>query len=247
MAWVEPGFASVERRAGSEVHGVAFLMTVGSEAQLDRAERGYNKAAVTLDAYDGRQLAGFVYVPRQERAEQFLPSQRYLAVLVKGAVQAGLKEEYIARLRALPAYDSRQETAVVAARVARARLAGRLPLVTVTQLAEHRTGDTWVSVLGLVVRQTSYFASHSGRDITSRVLMQFHGIPLDDNDDRGRPPFPLVSQLSQAELEFCLCWLDHYQLGGQAGAGEVVAELAEFQQQQQAGTTTFALPPVPQL
>lgn len=60
-----------------------------------------------------------------------------------------------------------------------------LPEITVAQLAEHKTGEVWVAVHGYVVKPGDrwYFGSHKGRDVTSRVLMQFHGIPLDDYDD----------------------------------------------------------------
>jgi len=58
-------------------------------------------------------------------------------------------------------------------------------MFTAEQLGQHKppNEDTWISCLGYIVKCTSYFASHKGRDITSRVLMQFHGIPMDANDD----------------------------------------------------------------
>ena len=53
-------------------------------------------------------------------------------------------------------------------------------------LFRHTTdGDTWVSILGYVIDVgKTWFKIHRGRDITSRMLMQFHDIPMDINDDR---------------------------------------------------------------
>ena len=42
-----------------------------------------------------------------------------------------------------------------------------------------------VSILGYVIDVgKTWFKIHRGRDITSRMLMQFHDIPVDINDDR---------------------------------------------------------------
>jgi gamma-glutamylcyclotransferase (GGCT)/AIG2-like uncharacterized protein YtfP len=86
MALVEPAFANVREEDGAEVHGVAFCMDAENVAKLDSVERGYNKKMITLEAYDGRQLHGFVYVSKREleSTQEWAPSARYLGVLVKG-------------------------------------------------------------------------------------------------------------------------------------------------------------------
>lgn len=85
MPWVEPAYACICPAKGSEVHGVAFLMTQESLEELNRTELGYNQAEVTLKAYDGRDLAVFVYAPKNGWPEKDLsPSARYLGVLIKG-------------------------------------------------------------------------------------------------------------------------------------------------------------------
>ena len=232
------------------MHGVAFLMDEESLEELDRTEQGYKKATVTLKAYDGRDLEGFVYVPKVEKTEEYLPSKRYLGVLCKGARQAGLNTEYIKRLETLPTYDYKDHPEVLKAREKRASLVENLKEITNEELWSHKTDDPWVSCLGFVIRQNSAFVSHKGRDITSRVLMQYHGIPLDDNDDGGRPPYPLVRDLSPGELEYVTSWLDHYHLGGIPGLmsqdPDIVGFLKEFRIQQSSGKTTFVLPPVPE-
>ena len=60
------------------------------------------------------------------------------------------------------------------------------------ELAQHKN---WLSCLGYVIditelhhneNKTEIFSSHSGRDISSRMLMHFHGIGMDANDDKGQ-------------------------------------------------------------
>lgn len=250
MTYAEPAYASVRKLEGEEVHGVAFLMDEESLEELDRTERGYNKAIVTLKAYDGRDLEGFVYVPKEEKTEEYLPSKRYLGVLCKGARQAGLNDDYLAKLEALPTYHYKDHPEVLKVREERLNIVDKLKEITNEELWNHKTEDPWVSCLGFVIKQNSRFGSHKGRDITSRVLMQYHGIPLDDNDDGGRPPYPLVSSMTPGELEYVSSWLDHYHLGGIKGLmiqnPEILGFLKEFKIQQDSGETNFELPPIPQ-
>ena len=83
IAWCEPVFANLAEEKGSQVHGVAFCMSKESMEKLDRVETGYLKKMVTLKAYDGRDLDGFVYIKETDRPEGN-PSARYLGVLCKG-------------------------------------------------------------------------------------------------------------------------------------------------------------------
>ena len=41
---------------------------------------------------------------------------------------------------------------------------------------------------------------HSGRDFTTKWLLHFHGIPMDDYDDGGAPPYPLLDNLATNEV-----------------------------------------------
>ena len=198
--YVEPGYGGLWREDGGEVHGVAFLMGEGGEAQLDRNEGPYLKEIVKLEAYDGRELEGYVYMTRNQ-TEEWLPSARYLGVLCKGARQAGLNSGYIKKLMSHPVYRSENHPEVMAAREAREAVRGSLRLVTRRELQEHRRVDPWVSCLGFVIKCDPYLTRHKGRDFTSRVLMHFNGIPIDENDDDGMPPYPLVAELSTDEVE----------------------------------------------
>lgn len=179
---MEPAFAGLDESPGSEVHGVAFCMTEESVAELDRTESGYNKKPVTLHSYDGRSLTGFVYMNKSPpTGGDLAPSSRYLGVLIKGAKQAGLNKAYIEKLASHEVYVA--DEATKKARKERPD-PKTLKEISVEELAQHSDQDTWVAVLGYVVKANSFFSSHRARDMTSRALMQYHGIPLDDNDDR---------------------------------------------------------------
>ena len=94
LSHVEPGFACLRRAEGGLVHGVAFCMGREGEQVLDRAEGGgtvYSKETVELTAYSGERLHAFIYVSRADSGVDYLPSARYLAVLVKGAKQVGME------------------------------------------------------------------------------------------------------------------------------------------------------------
>ena len=234
---VEPAFAGLVESISDEVHGVAFCMTADSVAELDRTESGYNKKSVTLVSYDGRKLNGFVYMNKHPPGPELLPSSRYLGVLVKGAKQAGLNAKYIEKLSSHPTYKANKAT--LAARKERPT-PNKLKEISVEELAQNKS---WVSCLGYVIEPgTIYFGSHKGRDITSRSLMQYHGIPLDDNDDNGQPPYPLIIDLQQGEMEFITCWLDHYALNPDDSVKPIVGYLKEFKEQQSSETTSFLLP-----
>jgi hypothetical protein len=223
-----------------EVHGLAFLMTKHSIDELDRTESGYKKAIVDLHAYDGRILKGFVYTGNAN--DTVKPTKRYMGVLIKGATQAGLKQEYIDKLKARPTHTAESET------LARRKALPdpeTLPTISVQELAKHN-GKTEgftarVGMLGYVFelqnKGLGFFGSHKGRDITTRMMHQFHGIGMDDNDDAGKPPYPLVKDLSEEELEFLSCWQDHYN-----AAGPCIGYLTVFKDQQKSGKTDWTLP-----
>jgi len=251
MTYAEPAYASLKRKDGEEVHGVAFLMGPESLAELDRTEAAYNKESITMISYDGRSLDGFVYMPKVEREEEYLPSKRYLGVLCKGAKQAGLKTDYVDKLEARSTYNSADHPEVLEVRAKRKEIItnGNLNDITCKELAEHKDNESWISVLGMVIRQNSNVSSHKGRDVTSRMLMHFHGIPMDANDDSGLPPYPLIYNLTPDEQEYIERWLDHYQLGpfdNQLKNVEIMGLLKEFQDQQQMGSTEFKLPNKPE-
>lgn len=97
-----------------------------------------------------------------------------------------MDKEYIKRLESHPTYSPPEW--LIQLRKSRPNPEDLAP-VTVEELAEHTSQENglWVACLGYVVQlNKSQWAlgAHRGRDVTTRTLMQFHGIPLDDNDDK---------------------------------------------------------------
>ncbi len=241
----EPYYSGLTAQEGAEVHGVAFCMDMESAANLDKNESGgYKKQMVTLKSYDGRDLHGFIYMNRTPPQGDFQPSARYLGVLVKGAKQAGLDSKYIEQLSKRPVYQPDEVT--LQARQERPH-PDSLKEITVEELSKHKEDpDAWVACLGYVLPAKPYFRAHRGRDITTRVLMQFHGIPMDDNDDAGRPPYPILDKMSKDEVEYVTRWLDHYELSADGSSKTAfLGYVKEFKEQQKTGTTSFKLPPIP--
>ena len=107
--------------------------------KLDKVEVGYNKETVTLMAYDGRKLEGFVYMPKNTSTTEYLPSPRYLGVLCKGARQANLDPGYIERLANRPVYNSEGREEVQLAREERER--ARQGLKEVSIVSEDALGN----------------------------------------------------------------------------------------------------------
>ena len=91
-----------------------------------------------------------------------------------GAKQAGIKQDYIDQLKAIPTYTPDEETLA-----RRASLPGPedLPAMTVDMLSKHN-GDNpeefpkHLAILGFVFDCGSFFRSHNGRDLTTRLLLQ---------------------------------------------------------------------------
>ena len=110
-----------------------------SVEKLDKVEVGYNKETVTLMAYDGRKLEGFVYMPKNTSTTEYLPSPRYLGVLCKGARQANLDPGYIERLANRPVYNSEGREEVQLAREERER--ARQGLKEVNFVSEDALGN----------------------------------------------------------------------------------------------------------
>ena len=52
--------------------------------------------------------------------------------------------------------------------------------VSVEDLALHKEKDSWVSCLGFVLETNSWFSSHKGRDITTRVGLTKKKSKIDD-------------------------------------------------------------------
>lgn len=69
-----------------------------------------------------------------------------------------------------------------------------------------------------------------GRDVTFRNVLHARGVNLDQNDDGGRSPFPKLSQLEPAALEYALQYRDRFM--AKCVGGNPVAVLKEFFEEQ---------------
>ena len=84
MHHVEPAFSGLAESSDSEVHGVAFKMSLECAENLYKNEGGdddsYNRKMVTLKSYCGRELQGFIFMNRNPPSSNLVPSARYLGV-----------------------------------------------------------------------------------------------------------------------------------------------------------------------
>lgn len=99
----ERGVANVEPEPGARVCGVAYLLTADSCEHLDRSEgvhvELYWRESVELLLADGERVAAFTY--RSSRTtEGRLPSPRYMGLLLDGAAEHQLPDDYVRTLRA---------------------------------------------------------------------------------------------------------------------------------------------------
>lgn len=99
----ERGVANVAALSGAHVWGVLWRITQDGAGHLDRSEgvhRGfYQRLAVEVATPDGARLSAFTYQSVRGRSGR-KPSRRYLGLLLAGAHQHGLPEDWIERLRA---------------------------------------------------------------------------------------------------------------------------------------------------
>jgi len=241
----EPAFANAVKGSDDDsIHGVAIKLSDEDMEKLTAQEISYDKVLVTVKGYDGRVVedcAMFMNTTtKMLPPEKQTPSARYLALVVRGAVESGLDEAYINKLRQTKTYTPDKEA------IARRKTlpAGKdLPPMSVNELRATRAetlgkevdgvktpGEfAFVAILGYIIkmeRAKCTMMSHLGRDITSRNLRQWRGLPLDKDDDMGQPPYPDVLNLPAEEMEFIYSWLDHY-----LDKGQVVGYIKEFADQ----------------
>lgn len=107
----ERGVANLVVEAGARTWGVAYRLSHEACAFLDRTEgvdRGfYRRIAIEAVTDEGERLSAFAYLG-EARDPTRKPSARYLGLLLAGAREVALPDEYVAWLAALPvAVDER--------------------------------------------------------------------------------------------------------------------------------------------
>ena len=99
--YVEPAFASANPQSGGEIHGLGYAASKEHAAIIDEKEGvGFYHVVnvVTIHLYDGRQVTGNIYTAKIQN-EPTTPSDRYLKILIDGAIAAKLDEGYIDKLK----------------------------------------------------------------------------------------------------------------------------------------------------
>lgn len=265
MEKVEPSFADAQRGGeADEIHGVVLALSQSDMENMDAQEgirkvdpggkeptSGYAKAEVEVKTYDGRTVKAWVYTGRAPKAERPC-SNRYLSILVNGAKDAGLNEDYVAQLAARPTYQPDQATVDRRKELPRPE---SLPPMTVAELEATKAptaeevaggkapaGTLWyLSTTGYVIKlpkEKVFFNKHRGRDITMRNSKQFRGISMDTDDDLGKPPFRVLAQMPEDEAEYVRMWRDHYI--EKCGVDCIVAYLSEFLEETNAAAAALA-------
>ena len=103
-------FANVVRDAQGVVYGVAYEITAEDMAHVEFSEGvqlgNYMRAEITLQVLDpGSEPLQAFTLTSEKRATGLQPSTRYMGLLIDGALEHGLPDDWIAMLRAIPALE----------------------------------------------------------------------------------------------------------------------------------------------
>jgi cation transport regulator ChaC len=94
----ERGVANVEPAPGERVWGALYLLSPADCDRLDRTEGvhmgAYQRVAIEVVQEDGARCVAFTYASSRTRADR-KPSARYLGLIVEGARQRGLPDDYV--------------------------------------------------------------------------------------------------------------------------------------------------------
>jgi gamma-glutamylcyclotransferase (GGCT)/AIG2-like uncharacterized protein YtfP len=99
------GVADVVPEPGAEVWGALYEVNDGHLASLDEYEgvpRSYRRDTVRVFDDEGIEREAWVYFANQ--TGEFAPSRLYLGIIVQGARDHGLPEEYVASLERVRTY-----------------------------------------------------------------------------------------------------------------------------------------------
>ena len=110
-------FANVIPDPTAAVHGVLFEMTEEDLAHLDLTEGvlvgNYERVPVTVQPLvpaDAEAIVAYT-LTSERRDPSRLPTHRYMRLLIEGAEEHGLPEEYVALLRSVPVREETSEAA----------------------------------------------------------------------------------------------------------------------------------------
>lgn len=98
--WIEPGFANIAPAANGTVEGVVYTLEPEAYERIIQSEPDdYLQVTVDLETSDGRTVQAVTLVGPDQG--DYRPSRRYLKILITGARENELSDEYISRLRSI--------------------------------------------------------------------------------------------------------------------------------------------------
>ena len=104
-------FANIVHEPGADALGVAFEVTDDDLAQIERSEGvmlgNYRRVELVVEALTDCEDAPRVAtsLASERRDPSLLPSTRYMALVIAGALEHALPQDYVERLRAIPARE----------------------------------------------------------------------------------------------------------------------------------------------
>jgi cation transport regulator ChaC len=104
--WIEPSFANIEYSPGSVIEGVLYRITNDEMRLLDISEGNgaYDIVSAPVHADSLGEVHAYTFLTHNV-AHGLHPSQRYMNLLVNGAVEHGLSREWVQKLREAPFHD----------------------------------------------------------------------------------------------------------------------------------------------
>jgi gamma-glutamylcyclotransferase (GGCT)/AIG2-like uncharacterized protein YtfP len=211
IPFIEPGFASILKGTeNDQVHGTLALISKETAITLDAQESGYNIEKVSVQTYGNEVIEAEIYAGKTDTPTLGIPSLRYLRLLIKGAEESNLNEDYIEKLKNHEYYVPSKETLEKREKLPKKE---NLKHFTIEELSEYNGKDGKLKctcALGYVVKVSGFvFPSWIGRDVTNRNLLHFRGFSVDKLDDGGKT-FPKLSTLTSEEHEYLKQNLDAF-------------------------------------
>lgn len=99
---VEPAFANMKPKEGALTHGVLHKLSPQDFYRLWLFERSYEAPVATAELYDGSTVECRIFSAPHAMAPGRSPSARYMNLVLEGAVQYGVDEQWLAHLRDIP-------------------------------------------------------------------------------------------------------------------------------------------------
>ncbi len=100
-------YANIIAEPASDVLGVLYAIDANGLAHLDLSEGvligNYQRISLAVTPLTGEPPVDAFTLVSEKRVQGLLPSKRYMACLINGALEHGLPEKYVAFLRSLPA------------------------------------------------------------------------------------------------------------------------------------------------